>query len=472
MHVEGPPTLVSHPPAVVQGVCGASLVVECGAGGQPQPEVVWAEPADEEGELRPLLLTRGRRLGGGGGRLELEEEGVAGGLALVCMARSRRGEVRRRVMVSWQQGCNNTEAEEQEEVVEAEDASGEVEVGEEGEEVGGGEVVEVRASGGEVVELRAGERDGVNLECGFPGAGRALVQWTRGPDLVLSWLAGFGLAMPRACGRRYDLFTASLGLSTASPSCKVKQVPASKLAGMPGGPVGAASITLIWLGRGDEGRYTCTVWSLEGAGRLLATAAVQLSVTGAPVVEEHSPAEVHAVEGAPLALHCRATGRPRPRLAWLREDSLISSPHPLFTVRETGQGSFLEVAAATQVPPRPTIPLQKVFGAYSCLATNVEGSAVVRMRVVRPEVILLARRPPPRCPLPTSSTRQVVATGTTANLECQGVTKAGNLTTTWHKGNRRVEEVAFLSPRLVVLPGALQIGKHLVLRDLRFPKRF
>ena len=458
MHVEGPPTLVSPPPAVVEGVCGAPLVVECGAGGRPQPEVVWAEEEEEEGELRPLLLTRGRRLGGGGGRLELEEEGVAGGLALVCMARSRRGEVRRRVQVSWQHGCNSTE--EQEEVVEVEDASGESEVGEEAEEV----------VGGEVVEVRAGERAGVTLRCGSPGRGRALVQWTRGAELVTSWLAGFGLAMPRACGRRYNLFAASLGLSAGAPSCKVKQVPASKLAGMPGGPVGAASITLNWLGRGDEGRYTCAVWSLEGAGSLLAAAAVQLSVTGAPVVEEHSPAEVHAVQGAPLALHCRATGRPRPRVAWLREDSPISSPHPLFTIRESGQGSFLEVASATQVLPL-TLPLT-----LPPTTPRAEGVRGVQLPGHQPGG---ERRggdaggeaggdpggpaPPAQVRPPLLPTRQVVATGATATLECQGLTKAGNLTTTWHKGNRRVEEVAFLRPRLVELPGALQIGELLVL---------
>ena len=35
---------------------------------------------------------------------------------------------------------------------------------------------------------------------------------------------------------------------------------------------------------------------------------------------------------------------------------------------------------------------------------------------------------------------------------------AGRLTREWHKGNRRVEEVAFLAPRALTVPTGLKIG--------------
>ena len=104
--------------------------------------------------------------------------------------------------------------------------------------------------------------------------------------------------------------------------------------------------------------------------------------------------------GSPLSLHCRASGRPQPRLSWLREGQLLRTPHSLFTVRETPEGSFLETAAATQVTGRGQRGLdgcvQKVFGSYSCLAKNLEGSVEVKFSVVREEVILVSRAPPDR----------------------------------------------------------------------------
>ena len=108
-------------------------------------------------------------------------------------------------------------------------------------------------------------------------------------------------------------------------------------------------MSLNWLTRRDEGLYRCQVWSLQGNGSVVASAAVQLSVRGKPHIETHSPLEVHAVVGRPLSLHCRATGRPAPTVSWFREESPIKRTHSLFRLRESAEGSFLEVTQATEV---------------------------------------------------------------------------------------------------------------------------
>ena len=40
----------------------------------------------------------------------------------------------------------------------------------------------------------------------------------------------------------------------------------------------------------------------------------------------------------------------------------------------------------------------------------------------------------------------------------KGRTMAGSLTREWHKGNRWVEDVAFLAPRALTVPNGLKIG--------------
>ena len=305
-------------PSEVEGSCGENLELRCTAGGQPNPEVVWVQPGVEEETLEPVTAVRGVNLGGGGDLLIVEEEGLPElGLTFVCLAKNRRGEARQSVLVKWEQSCNATIQEVEEEIV-----AGDVEVD-------------------EVVELTAGERGAVTLDCPDPQPGPALVQWVRGgQEPVISWYMGFSQEMPRSCGSQFGLFTPSLGISAASQSCKVKQVAASKL---PKLGVGASSVTLNWLTRRDEGRYTCKVWSLEGNGSLVASATLDLTVRGKPVIEEHSSLESHAVLGQPLTLTCRTSARPKPTVTWFREDSPIYSPHPLFQVIET------EVEAGSEV---------------------------------------------------------------------------------------------------------------------------
>ena len=296
----------------------------------------------EEGTLEPLTAGRGVTLGGQGGLLVLQEEGLPElGLTFVCLAKNRRGEARQSLLVKWEQGCNATEEEVEDEASEVE--LSEVELGE--------------AEVGEVTQLTAGERGAVTLNCPDPSPGPTLVQWVRGgQEPVTSWFMGFSQEMPRSCGAQFGLFTPSLGISSASQSCKVKQVAASKLAKL---KVGAASVTLNWLTRRDEGRDTCKVWSLSGNGSLVASSTLDLTVRGKPVVEEHSAKESHAVLGQPLTLFCRTSARPAPTITWFREDSPIYNPHPLFQVIESeveaggldgGEViSKLHVAQATQV---------------------------------------------------------------------------------------------------------------------------
>ena len=55
--------------------------------------MVWVQPGAEEDTLEPLTAGRGVRLGGGGGLLIVEEEGLPElGLTFVCLAKNRRGE--------------------------------------------------------------------------------------------------------------------------------------------------------------------------------------------------------------------------------------------------------------------------------------------------------------------------------------------------------------------------------------------
>lgn len=178
----------------------------------------------QEGDLQPLSLGPGRRLGGAGGRLHLGQEGVAGRLELVCLAKSRKGEVRHGVQVSWRKGCNTTLEEEEKEEGKKKDREG-------------------------VVHLTAGERSAVTLECPSPGEGPSLVQWRRGQEPVIrcvqcssregghspplhSWYSGYSLEMPRHCGEHYGLFTTDFGVFATSPSCKV--LPCTTLPPWPG----------------------------------------------------------------------------------------------------------------------------------------------------------------------------------------------------------------------------------------------
>ncbi|XP_052503745.1 LOW QUALITY PROTEIN: hemicentin-2 [Budorcas taxicolor] len=112
-----------------------------------------------------------------------------------------------------------------------------------------------------------------------------------------------------------------------------------------------------------SGRYTCTARNAAG----MAHKHVVLTVQASPVVKP-LPSVVWAVAEEEVLLPCKASGIPRPSIAWQKE------------------GLSMPVGAGTQVLPSGQLRIIHVSpedaGNYFCLAQNSAGSAVGKTRLV------------------------------------------------------------------------------------------
>ncbi|KAL9955843.1 hypothetical protein ACROYT_G037230 [Oculina patagonica] len=106
----------------------------------------------------------------------------------------------------------------------------------------------------------------------------------------------------------------------------------------------------------DQGEYWCEANSDEGWNR---SAVANLTVIWKPVFSIH-PMDVVVEEGSDAIFKCAATGLPRPKISWLKNNSLLTSP----TLIQSGSTSYLVVHSVTK---------EQNYGMYKCVAVNLAG---------------------------------------------------------------------------------------------------
>nr|XP_054769474.1 hemicentin-1-like [Lytechinus pictus] len=140
------------------------------------------------------------------------------------------------------------------------------------------------------------------------------------------------------------------------------------------------SLTINSTREGDSGIYSCVANNEVGERSLDILLKVQEppSILRAP--HKTGPLHVQLVEGDDIELHCPTTGTPTPRVAWFRDNRILSPPD--YKIRDDG----------TLVIPG-AMPFDA--GVYTCRAVNVAGntSLTINVTVMVPPVIVDAYRP-------------------------------------------------------------------------------
>lgn len=146
-------------------------------------------------------------------------------------------------------------------------------------------------------------------------------------------------------------------------------------------PNGTLSITRVGLG--DRGQYLCTAANLHGTAQLLVTLSV---VAYPPRITSGRWQPLTAYSGQPVAVKCRAEGRPPPIISWV----LANETH----VSDSSTGNN-----KVHVGPDGTLIIKDVTvydrGLYTCVAKNPAGSdtRVVKLQVIAaPPAILEEKR--------------------------------------------------------------------------------
>ncbi|NXX63958.1 IGS10 protein, partial [Scopus umbretta] len=144
---------------------------------------------------------------------------------------------------------------------------------------------------------------------------------------------------------------------------------------------GTLSITRVGLE--DRGQYLCTAANPHGTARLLVTLSV---VAYPPRITSSRWQLLTAHSGKPVAVKCRAEGRPPPTVSWL-------------LANKTHVSDFSTGNNKVQVEPDGTLVIKDVTvydrGLYTCLAKNPAGTdtLVVKLQVIAaPPAILEEKR--------------------------------------------------------------------------------
>ncbi|XP_019939281.1 basement membrane-specific heparan sulfate proteoglycan core protein-like [Paralichthys olivaceus] len=152
-------------------------------------------------------------------------------------------------------------------------------------------------------------------------------------------------------------------------------------------------LTIANARAGNQGQYRCVAANSAGRG----TTTAVLNVKYAPKVRLTPAGPLHVRIGDPVSIGCRATGRPLPKLKWIRQGSTLQ-----LVTTETNDVNTIQWAA---VRPEDS-------GVYICQAENNEGVTEVKV-----EVIVEGG---PGAPVATVSTKEMtVVEGHTVTMECQ-----------------------------------------------------
>ncbi|XP_043342030.1 hemicentin-1 isoform X3 [Cervus canadensis] len=184
----------------------------------------------------------------------------------------------------------------------------------------------------------------------------------------------------------------------------------------------------------DGGEYTCVASNV--AGTTNKTTAVDVHVL--PTIQ-HGQQILSTIEGIPVTLPCKASGIPKPSIAWSKKGELISTSSAKFSAG--ADGSLYVVS-----------PGSEESGEYVCTATNAAGYAKRKVQLtvyVRPRVFGDQRGPSQDKPVEIS-----VLAGEEVTLPCE-VKSLPPPIITWAKETQLISP---FSPRHTFLPsGSMKI---------------
>ncbi|XP_055275069.1 hemicentin-1 isoform X4 [Moschus berezovskii] len=184
----------------------------------------------------------------------------------------------------------------------------------------------------------------------------------------------------------------------------------------------------------DGGEYTCVASNVAGTTNKTTTVDVHVLPT-----IQHGQQILSTIEGIPVTLPCKASGIPKPSIAWSKKGELISTSSVKFSAG--ADGSLYVVS-----------PGGEESGEYVCTATNAAGYAKRKVQLtvyVRPRVFGDQRGPSQDKPVEIS-----VLAGEEVTLPCE-VKSLPPPIITWAKETQLISP---FSPRHTFLPsGSMKI---------------
>uniref|UniRef100_A0AC11BQX3 Hemicentin 1 n=1 Tax=Ovis aries TaxID=9940 RepID=A0AC11BQX3_SHEEP len=184
----------------------------------------------------------------------------------------------------------------------------------------------------------------------------------------------------------------------------------------------------------DGGEYTCVASNVAGTTNKTTTVDVHVLPT-----IQHGQQILSTIEGIPVTLPCKASGIPKPSIAWSKKGELISTSSAKFSAG--ADGSLYVVS-----------PGGEESGEYVCTATNAAGYAKRKVQLtvyVRPRVFGDQRGPSQDKPVEIS-----VLAGEEVTLPCE-VKSLPPPVITWAKETQLISP---FSPRHTFLPsGSMKI---------------
>ncbi|XP_027421385.1 hemicentin-1 isoform X2 [Bos indicus x Bos taurus] len=184
----------------------------------------------------------------------------------------------------------------------------------------------------------------------------------------------------------------------------------------------------------DGGEYTCVASNVAGTTNKTTTVDVHVLPT-----IQHGQQILSTIEGIPVTLPCKASGIPKPSIAWSKKGELISTSSAKFSAG--ADGSLYVVS-----------PGGEESGEYVCTATNAAGYAKRKVQLtvyVRPRVFGDQRGPSQDKPVEIS-----VFAGEEVTLPCE-VKGLPPPIITWAKETQLISP---FSPRHMFLPsGSMKI---------------
>ncbi|XP_017281052.1 basement membrane-specific heparan sulfate proteoglycan core protein-like [Kryptolebias marmoratus] len=158
------------------------------------------------------------------------------------------------------------------------------------------------------------------------------------------------------------------------------------------GPDGSM-LTVANVRPGNQGQYRCV--AISSAGRSFANAA--LNVRHVPKIQLTPAGPLQVRLGDPVSVECKATGRPRPTVAWQRQGSTIQ-----LVTEERNDVNVLKWPA---IRPEDS-------GVYVCQAGNNVGASEARIEITV--------EGPPGAPVASVNIAEMtVIEGQTVTMECQ-----------------------------------------------------
>ncbi|XP_015822768.1 basement membrane-specific heparan sulfate proteoglycan core protein [Nothobranchius furzeri] len=158
------------------------------------------------------------------------------------------------------------------------------------------------------------------------------------------------------------------------------------------GPDGSV-LTVANAQPGNQGQYRCTAVSSAGSN----SANVMLNVKYSPKIQLTPAGPLQVRVGDPVSVECRATGRPRPTVAWQRQGSTLQ-----LVTEETNDVNTLKWAA---IRPEDS-------GVYICQAGNNVGVSEAKVEIIVGRLL--------GAPVASVNTAEMTVTeGQSVTMECQ-----------------------------------------------------